>query len=569
MLFSRVYNWIKYKTLPPSVLFLNRLFVERDSKHRRVTSNLGLTFRNSKWSTYARVNINLNSKTSYLQLLLRLVAGLALSIALYKFSTYYNTTPIFSYGYPLLWFLFDADLYLKVLFSSSLFCTVQLIASSLYSRVLGTFSLNLETPVSVESGTNPSMLLPKRLHKPIMYSWLTSNPRESQITELFETQTLNPHVNSLLPLTQLLYKSANLIVRSNESRLVIDSTLAKLSAPVQAHLGKLTSVRNLGTSSSQGITPLALDYLLLSKCSNQSRTYFDECSYWTLSSFNTELQRNSASIKSLSGLFYSSELSHLKLSQLSTTVPELSSLRHSVEDQLSAIRWQRWLYKYNILHRSALKNTLYLTSTKKLLSTGFYGSTTATNNIWASSALGNSNGSSATVQTLTRAIYGDFSGVDAGRNPYLTNSANFYSAASLNSLSFYELSYHWFIQRFYQFNTLATNSIGTTPILRASTYNNLTTNFQNYELLSTEFDLATTRSFRLPISSLDSVTGVYNSQRQSSVTAQSDVYLQYADVSLFTKQRTETLQNLTSNFAGRDLTFYVPMPINSTRGNLR
>ncbi len=565
MLFSRVYNWIKYKTLPPSVLFLNRLFVERDSKHRRVTSNLGLTFRNSKWSTYARVNINLNSKTSYLHLLLRLIAGLLLVVALYKFTTYYNTTPVFAYGYPLLWFLFDADLYLKVLFSSSLFCTAQLVASSLYSRALGMFSTELDGTVSSGSLPNPTLNLPKRLHKPIIYSWLTNNPREGQITELFETQSSNPQLNSLLPLTQLLYKSTNLIAKSAESKLLAHSVLTQLSAPTQSYLSKLASIKTLGAGSAQGTTSLALDYLLLNKSSDSARTYFDECSYWTLSSFNTELQRNSNSVKSLNGLFYSSELSHLKLAQLTTTVPELSSLRHSVEDQLATIRWQRWLYKYNILHRSALKNTLYLTSTKKLLSTGFYSSTMSTNNVWASSTLGNGSGDTAAVQTLTRAIYGDFLGLDASRNAHLAGSANFYSSASLSSLSFYELSYHWFIQRFYQFNTLATNSVSTNPSLKASTYSNLATNLRGYELSSMELNLATAQSFRLPTSSLDLGLDTGSAKTQLSPVTQADVYLQYADMSLFTKQRLETMQNLTSNFAGKDLVFYVPTPLTSAK----
>ena len=52
-MFKRLYNWLKLKTLPSSILFKNRLFVERDSKHRRIMSNFGLTFRNSKWSEYA------------------------------------------------------------------------------------------------------------------------------------------------------------------------------------------------------------------------------------------------------------------------------------------------------------------------------------------------------------------------------------------------------------------------------------------------------------------------------------------------------------------------------------
>ena len=90
MLFSKIFNWVKYKTLPPSILFSNRLFVERDSKHRRVTSNLGLTFRNSKWSTYARSNINIGHQSSYFNLLAKVAGFVIFAIALTSFSSYYN-----------------------------------------------------------------------------------------------------------------------------------------------------------------------------------------------------------------------------------------------------------------------------------------------------------------------------------------------------------------------------------------------------------------------------------------------------------------------------------------------
>lgn len=112
---------------------------------------------------------------------------------------------------------------------------------------------------------------------------------------------------------------------------------------------------------------------------------------------------------------------------------------------------------------------------------------------------------------------------------------------------------------------MSANGVSVTPALRTSTYSDLTSNFQNYERLNTEFDLASTRSFRLPTSTLDLVLNVRNPRSGVNAMSQSDVYLQYADVSLFTKQRTEVMQNLTSNFAGKDLAFYVPSPLSSTK----
>jgi len=67
ILFNTFYNWIKYKTLPPSVLFKNRLYIERDSKHRRVMTNMGTSFRSSKWTSYNRQNISLNMSEAFLK----------------------------------------------------------------------------------------------------------------------------------------------------------------------------------------------------------------------------------------------------------------------------------------------------------------------------------------------------------------------------------------------------------------------------------------------------------------------------------------------------------------------
>jgi len=556
MLFSRVYNWIKYKTLPPSVLFLNRLFVERDSKHRRVTSNLGLTFRSSKWSTYARVNVNLNSKTSYSQMVVKsLLIGLLL-LSLYSFSSYYNTTPLSSYGYPLVWFLFDADLYLKVIFSSSLFCTLQLMMSSLQNKLLGSFSLPNVTEHSLSQPAAIPAQLPKRLHKSVLYAWLTSNPLTADASQMFSVLENSSSSNTSLEITQRLYQLSNLLSKSNQSSISTGSLFRKLESEA------LSEVSRYATLSSNVHSSAALDYLLLSPQRDLATPpYFNECSYWSLDSIQRELGTSPETLKTLEGLFYSTNFSYSKLNNLSSSLSEMGNLRYSVEDQLSTIRWQRWLYKYNILHRASLKNTMYLTSAKKLLSSGFYDSSLLTNNIWASSTLGTSAQTQDMVQSLTQAIYGDFSRVNSTLNTHMAPNSGFYNSALLGSLGFYELSYHWFIQRFYQLNTLNSNGVVSLPSLRSPTASLLSGNIYQYESSKLNLSLGISESLTYGGSILDSTPLSNYAGSTVASFSDSDVYLQYGDYTTFSKQKVEIIRNLTSNSTSSSLTSYSPSRI--------
>ena len=111
MLFKRLFNWIKYKTLPPSVLFNNRLFVERDSKTRRVTSNLGLTFRNSKWANYARTDIPTNAKQSYITFCKTLLIVVVTTLLLTCYTKFYMTTLAYNNSLFAFWWVKDTGSY--------------------------------------------------------------------------------------------------------------------------------------------------------------------------------------------------------------------------------------------------------------------------------------------------------------------------------------------------------------------------------------------------------------------------------------------------------------------------
>ena len=552
MLFTRLFNWIKYKTLPPSVLFLNRLFVERDSKHRRVTSNLGLTFRNSKWSTYARTNINLSSRTSYVGSILKVITVIALTLALYNFTSFYNLPLLTNALYSLLWFVSDSDLYLKVIFSSSLFCTWQLAISQFLSQV---FNISYSVPTDVASPVSKPLTLPKRLHKPILHAWLTTGDSSTGFEKLFDSESSvnTPQLTNLYP---SLYRTTYLISKTTESvgaiRLNLDALLtqSRLSTFAYAELGNLSSRSNT----------LFLDYTVFRNTNQPSSTFFNELDSWTLSKINSELTSSGLVDLSIAGQFYIPSYSYSNLNAMSISNPELSHLRQSVSSQLSLIQWNRWLYKYNILHRSILKASSVMTLSKRLLSSGFYSSSLSTNNLWASSALSSNKIESTNLASLHRSIYGDFIEIDPLTRTTLTSSTGFMNESSLKNLKFYEVSYHWFIQRFYNLNNLSTNVAVAKPVLANRYYSEMQSALNNYASSSINFSLNSDESLRNSTSVLDlsSLTPIDTDNLITSDSHMTDLYLSYSDNSLFTKHKLEVSQNLLRNSSFTSSQFFAP-----------
>jgi len=537
MLFTRLYNWIKYKTLPPSVLFLNRLFVERDSKHRRVTSNLGLTFRNSKWSTYARTNINVSSRTSYIYTLFKAALALSSLVVLFYFSTYFHTSPLNSVAYTTLWFLFDADVYLKLLFSSSLLCSFQLFASTLLNVAFNTL-FGFTSVANVNTNTAGSQIsIPKRLHKPIFYASLVNGTYSDDYSNLFNLGTASNQSKAHLNLFTNLYKSSHSISLVSSSADDLRYALHSLGT-ANSNMGT-----QLGLTSSQtsNFNLLTLDYDLFNRTSHSALNSTQETTQWVLGAIHTELTQNNAELRTIDGLFYLPNFSYSKLNKLSLLFPETSNFRNSVTDQLKVIQWNRWIYKYNILHRSLLKTASSITFTKRLLSSGFYNSSLLTNNIWAASAVNSEQLNPQSFGDITRSIYGDSYKLSRSTSPLLRPTPGFYNSNALNSLKFYEVSYHWFIQRFYQLNTLNTNHVQLSKSLNGDSGLNMRAGIQAYQA-----------------SQLNLNAGISSAAVSSNSTPQTDIYLSYVDANQFSKSKLDAMQNLAANNSSGTTVFFTP-----------
>ena len=535
MLFSRVYNWIKYKTLPPSVLFMNRLFVERDSKHRRVTSNLGLTFRNSKWSSYARVNINIQSQSSYFKFLYSTTSFILLLIVLAKFTSYYDITILFTPVYTLVWFLFDGDLYLKAVFASSLLCTLQLTASSLYAKLFQAVTIP-----SQDTTLESQYTLPKRLHKPLLYLW---SSQASDGASVFNTTVTSESSNSSLLLLKHLYSAVHLLKIQSQSYYSLSSTLNNLEQPTS----------NLTTLESYNLRDrhltLGLEYMLMNSYSKGSTNSHTELTAWSLPSIHNELTGFNLELNFREGPFYLTDISTSKLNSLSLNFGELTPLKSSVENQLKLIRWNRWLYKFNLLHRKSLRSASNLTFAKRLISSGFHKSSNTSSNLWSSSIFENSSNTMLNVAAVTNSVY-------ASQNkqswlPYSNSQSN-------ASLGFYEESYHWFIKRFYLFNSLPTNQISLFPVLKSDGLDARLSNLRALEYEQSLLDVNTSLA-------LNALTPKSSTLNTSSVLSSSttDLHLDYSNLTLFSQRNTEILLNLSANSSNKASSFY-PLSFSSS-----
>lgn len=544
MLFSLIYTWIKYKMLPPSVVALNRLFVERDSKHRRITSNLGLTFRNSKWAHYARTNVNTNSRydfvrsTSWMLLILTLLALFFSVPYLYNNAISYNPFTIFY------WFAMDGSLYIQLTLSAGLFYLLQVLISNLYFKfmllLLGKPEVN-----SSPSTTHTRLNVPKRLHKPSLYALLRSTSVDELIVPLFETNSKPKEPFGDLEFLKLFYKTVYLL------RLVTEPTpFISLVSAIESDVN-LSTARNpqlletVAKFRSPSLNTLALDYVTFSK---NSKGTISPNRRWTLKSFSTD--RSANYLVQPQGLFYSPSLNQTRLNCFLSFYPELSGLRLSLENQMHAIRWNRWLYNYSLLHRSSLKTNLYLNSFKLALNDSPNATTLGVRNLWVpttmTSTLDNSK------QNSLRGLYGSLRGYGSSKNlsTALNPETKFYNTSPFYGFSFSETSYSWALSRFYRFNGTLNNEISFKP---HPTFNTNLLSNQSHPLIATQTKYRTELISTLHSLTNRSTLSVLSThprvlaKTQSSSTQLNDSYLTYNVNSFFSKERIATLYNLSVN----------------------
>lgn len=396
---NKLFNYLKSKHLPSSIAAKNRLYLERDMKSRRIVANFGATFRNSKWSDYSLTNVNLKHKSSFLTFIKNIIIPTFLVFILYSYYLYTDTWLIkivFSYlssmvSFVYIWYLYAYFMTPILLKTLFTFAWSSVFRTSFYSPLQDSYTTHLVTNVP----TSPHSIIQTDYSTDLSRNYLFVKPLFNSIKQLTYFNNFDTTLNSLNPLFNIYQPKVN------------SQTLTSIHEVNHNLLQKLV-LKNKNIQA------------------YQKGVFHFSNSNWH---FISTILVNS-----------------LNRSDLASTI---------ITNQLANVKTLRWSYRYSMLHRHLLRGSIQLTSTKKLLSPGFFDSTSNTNNFWFSANYTDliDSHSSNYVRLLYPSLYS---------NPELNfskNSSNLESFHKLLLVNSYETSFYFYLKRIFNFNTLSSHSI--------------------------------------------------------------------------------------------------------------
>jgi len=453
------------------------LFIERDSKHRRIFSNFGLTFRNSKWSPHSKTNVNFKFKNAYLKNCLSFFFIFIFLVASWNGSNYYIRSFFFNNLIFIFWMSLDSFDY----YASFGIWLITITLASIFNLVYSYFFFNNfsvtqrkqirnfhVTGLKSESASANNSFISKNDLNWVLYIWLTRSKNLDSvfIEKLFESNVAQwdklydffIKLYRVVYFTNLLNPSFSLTHLSHLSRrdLTISANCANSLIPYFNN--------TLFTKSSAGLI-LNFNLNVLSnyfnlKNNNFQYNYNNSRTSWNLYSIESENFKNTFLIKSKIGLFYNF-LTYEKYNNLFFNYSELWGLNFFLKNQVTSAKWTRWLYRYSVIHRKSLKNAHKLTIAKRLVNSGFYNNSFFYRNIWNSEYFSrslNRSDISNFFNNLYKNIYTlNFPNANDGTSRNLGYQIN--QKLILENLSSIENSFFFFLKRFYLFNNLSTSAV--------------------------------------------------------------------------------------------------------------
>ena len=392
--------------------------------------NLGLTFRNSKWSSYGRKNISLQFVHKYLRSLFLLTLVVLLAF-------FFNPTNIVDN----LWGALDTTLSNLLFGYFFLLATIHTVVNNAYSlltaKVFKTNSSNPQPTNPSRKPLNKTPLTSKTSEQLLVYNWLKQPSSQPALFEVFgkSQKDLNPKVR----LTQNLFKltqSLNLIKHQN-----LDVSSFSFTTPNPFVSTKFTQ-QSL-------VLDLTTDQLRTNNPHSSLSTRFK----WSLDHLDTSNQQLKSAFFSKSGVFYVPSLEVSQLNAVTAQYKEMLITPEILSTQKSLIQRNAWLYKFSTLNRGSLSYAKNLTRTKSFLNGGALPFNLETKNIWASNEL-NVNEK---LPNLQRNLAAGKTLWESQVQPFTYTNSNLSTLHVDFNLKSSESSYFWLIKRFYFFNGLQTN----------------------------------------------------------------------------------------------------------------
>ena len=323
MLFSKIYNWIKYKTLPSSFLFKNRLYVERDSKHRKILFALGTTFRNSKWRNFTKINIKNTRFVNFISYKWCLI----LTILVYAFTQQSQLVNFAAANYVSFWFWMAIDSFdYYIAFAGWLLIFAYSTAVQLVAAQLTGVTRN-KTP---RAGFDRmfSFRAPQTEPKFQKINFLAIMPSDANILEFSEMLFEKLKNDGTFRTSALFYKNLYATV------FWLNSVNEQFDA---CDISAVTRTRFASLSERLA-----------------------DCAREVASLNSTNLVNASNASAAIRGQFYMTNFDLM-------TIAGDDLLLKTTGTQLNQAKWNRWLYKYSMTNRRDLKTANKMTFLKKKL----------------------------------------------------------------------------------------------------------------------------------------------------------------------------------------------------------
>lgn len=151
---------------------------------------------------------------------------------------------------------------------------------------------------------------------------------------------------------------------------------------------------------------------------------------------------------------------------------------------------------------------------------------------------------------LYSSLYGNYMGNPGNPSALSSSTTAPLNSSSIFSLGYYNLSYQWFIQRFYQFNTLESNGAYYSPRPSSQSASNVLTEVSEAANRSVLFDTDASAA----LASLTTAAG----SAPAGTHSPSNLYLNYSDTLFFSQARVESLKNLSGSRSATNVVFYSP-----------
>lgn len=444
-MFKTLYTHLRYKITPPSFNAKNRLFIERDSVKRKIMNNLGLTFRNGKWTDYARHNTNLNFRAYWKGFFWTILVVLILFFWTYHVPPLTLVKMLPSWiGYSI-WVISDYFDYVSLFIVWLSFAVWDLIRRAIFRLIFNNINVKdpirpqddgyqkyLEYQAEVED-MKDSLRVTKKTSSSLWQGWESFcnqwvERAQLQTPYLSETR-LDFTLHRLFYLNYILdlFKPSPRITLSNSPLAYSQSTL------INEKIFKLASNRT---------SPQIAD----------SSTLSDKWTAPFLHPLNLDFERSSKMVRN--------ELSwesHLKSSNMFLNIPSIGSLW---SDSISLRLADRWLKKYSMLHRHSISHMSLISQVKRNLRQNTFNVSSRDWNLWSSETW-----SSATSEHLLKQLnarngsfnYWDFSNNSLSYQNFGSTISYLYNYPLTNSLSYLETSAFFSLHRLFYFTTLESN----------------------------------------------------------------------------------------------------------------